>query len=62
MQRHFDEELGDLKQKILHMGALVEDQVERAKRALIERNEILAKQVIDDDRRIARRTCLHFHG
>ena len=52
MQRHFDEELGDLKQKILHMGALVEDQVERAKRALIERNEILAKQVIDDDRRI----------
>jgi len=52
VQRHFDEELGDLKQKILHMGALVEDQVERAKRALIERNEILAKQVIDDDRRI----------
>jgi phosphate transport system protein len=52
VQRHFDEELGDLKQKILHMGALVEDQVERAKKALIERNEILAKQVIHDDRRV----------
>lgn len=52
MQRHFDEELGDLKQKILHMGALVEDQVERAKKALIERNETLAKQVIQDDRRV----------
>ncbi|UCE63897.1 MAG: phosphate signaling complex protein PhoU [Nitrospirota bacterium] len=52
MQRHFDEELGDLKQKILHMGALVEDQVERAKKALIERDEILAKQVIEDDKRV----------
>ena len=52
MQRHFDEELSDLKQKILHMGALVEDQVERAKKALIERNEVLAKQVIEDDRRV----------
>jgi len=52
VQRHFDEELGDLKQKILHMGALVEDQVERAKKALIERNETLAKQVIHDDRRV----------
>ena len=52
MQRHFDEELGDLKQKILHMGALVEDQVERAQKALIERDEVLAKQVIEDDRRV----------
>ena len=52
MQRHFDEELNDLKQKILQMGALVEDQVERAKKALIERDEVLAKQVIEDDRRV----------
>ena len=52
MQRHFDEELSELKQKILHMGALVEDQVERANKALIERDEILAKQVIEDDRRV----------
>ena len=52
MQRHFDEELNDLKQKILQMGALVEDQVERAKKALIERDEVLAKQVIQDDRRV----------
>lgn len=52
MQRHFDEELSDLKQKILQMGALVEDQLERAKKALIERDEILANQVIEDDRRV----------
>jgi phosphate transport system protein len=52
VQRHFDEELGDLKQKILHMGALVEDQVERAKKALVERDELLARQVIKDDRRV----------
>ena len=52
MQRHFDEELSDLKQMILRMGALVEDQVQRAKTALTERDEVIAKQVIEDDRRV----------
>lgn len=52
MQRHFDEELSELKQKILQMGALVEEQIERAKQALIERDEILAKQVIHNDRKV----------
>lgn len=52
MQRHFDEELADLKQKILRMGALVEEQIQEAMRALVERDDVLARQVIDNDRRV----------
>ena len=52
MERHFDEELADLKNKILRMGALVEDQIERSKKALLERNEPLAREVIEADRQV----------
>lgn len=52
MQRHFDEELAELRQKILRMGALVEDQIRQATNALIERDVDLAQQVIDNDRRV----------
>ncbi len=52
MQRHFDEELTELKQKILRMGALVEDQLQQATKALVDRDGILAQQVIDNDRRV----------
>src|SRR5919109_828656 len=37
MSRHFHEELDGLKQTLLAMGALVEDQIRRVMRALIER-------------------------
>lgn len=47
--RHFDEEMELLKQKILRMGAMVEDQVSRSIKALIERNSDLAKKVIEND-------------
>ena len=52
MQRHFDEELASLKQKILRMGALVEEQIQEALKALVERDEVLARQVIENDRRV----------
>ena len=52
MQRHFDEELIELKQKILRMGALVEDQLQQATKALMDRDVILAQQVIDNDRSV----------
>ncbi len=52
MQRHFDEELTELKQKILRMGALVEDQLQQATKALVDRDVVLAQQVIDNDRRV----------
>ena len=52
MQRHFDEELAELKDKILRMGAMVEEQVQQAMKALIDRDEVLARQVIENDRRV----------
>jgi phosphate transport system protein len=52
MQRHFHEELDGLKQTLLAMGALVEDQIRRAMRALVERDEALAQDVIDRDRQV----------
>src|SRR6202795_1576549 len=52
MPRHFHEELDGLKQTLLAMGALVEDQIRRVMRALIERDDVLAQNVIDRDREV----------
>jgi phosphate transport system protein len=52
MQRHFHEELEALKQTLLAMGALVEDQIRRVMRALVERDDALAREVIERDRRV----------
>lgn len=47
--RHFDEEMELLKQKILRMGAMVENQISSSIKALIERDSELAKKVIEND-------------
>ena len=52
MQRHFHEELEALKQTLLAMGGLVEDQIRRVMRALLERDDVLAQEVIDRDRQV----------
>ncbi len=52
MQRHFHEELEALKQTLLAMGGLVEDQIRRVMRALTERNDALAQEVIERDRQV----------
>src|SRR2546427_4284642 len=52
MPRHFHEELGALKQTLLAMGGLVEDQIRRVIRALIERDDAQARDVIDRDREV----------
>jgi len=52
MQRHFHEELDALKQTLLAMGGLVEDQIRRVMRALLERDSDLAQEVIDRDRQV----------
>ncbi|MBI4590796.1 MAG: phosphate signaling complex protein PhoU [Candidatus Rokubacteria bacterium] len=52
MQKHFHEELETLKQTLLAMGGLVEDQIRRAMRALVERDDALAQEVIERDRRV----------
>ena len=52
IQRRFDEELAGLKEKILRMGSLVEGQIRQALQALIDRDDDLAKQVIENDRKV----------
>jgi phosphate transport system protein len=52
MQRHFHEELEALKQTLLAMGGLVEDQIRRVMAALLERDSQLAQEVIDRDRQV----------
>jgi len=52
MARHFHEELDGLKQTLLAMGALVEDQIRRVMRALIDRDDVLAQNVIERDREV----------
>jgi phosphate transport system protein len=52
MQRHFHEELETLKQTLLAMGGLVEDQIRRVLRALLERDSELAQEVIERDREV----------
>ena len=52
MQRHFHEELDALKQTLLAMGGLVEDQIRRVMRALIDRDGDLAQEVIERDRQV----------
>jgi phosphate transport system protein len=52
MPRHFHEELEALKQTLLAMGGLVEDQIRRVMTALLERDGTLAQDVIDRDARV----------
>jgi phosphate transport system protein len=52
MPRHFHEEIETLKQTLLAMGGLVEDQIRHVMRALIERNDALAQEVIERDRQV----------
>jgi phosphate transport system protein len=52
MQRHFHEELEALKQTLLAMGGLVEDQIRRVMKALLERDDPMAQEVIERDRQV----------
>ena len=52
MQRHFHEELEALKQTLLAMGGLVEDQIRRVMKALLERDDVVAQEVNERDRQV----------
>lgn len=52
MERHFEEDFDRIKGKILMMGSLVEDQIRNALIALVERDEDLARQVIENDHKV----------
>jgi phosphate transport system protein len=52
MPRHFHEELDGLKQTLLAMGALVEDQIRRVMQALVTRDDALANEVLANERQV----------
>jgi phosphate transport system protein len=51
MPRHFDEELEQLKEKVLRLGSIVEVMVEYAVASLVDRDSRLAQDTIDSDQR-----------
>jgi phosphate transport system protein len=52
IERHFDEELAELKNKLLRMAGLAEDQIDKALAALVTRDAALARKVIERDHQI----------
>jgi len=49
MERHFDQELGGLKEHLLRMAGFAEQSVAQALKALVQRDNVLANKVDDDD-------------
>lgn len=52
--RSYDEELASLTDEIIRMGAYAEQQIARAMRALVDRDDELAEQVIEADQTVDR--------
>lgn len=52
MDRHLDEELEDLRQKLVRMAALTEEAIAKAIRSLVEREKKTAQEVLDRDQAI----------
>ena len=52
MQRHFDQELAQLKEQLLRMGSVVEQQIQRALQALVDRDSELAQLVVERDHNV----------
>jgi ABC-type methionine transport system ATPase subunit len=47
MERHFDEDLRQLKERLLRMGAIAEEMIQKAVKALHERRDALTAEVFD---------------
>jgi phosphate transport system protein len=54
IDRHYDEELQELRHHLLEMGGLVEKQIADAIRALVERDDEFARLIIERDRTVNR--------
>lgn len=52
ISRQFNEELEEVRSKVLQMGGVVEEQLERALTALIDNDNDLAREVVRDDARV----------
>ncbi len=49
MPKHLQREIENLKKRILHLGTVVEESLQKAVRALRRRDDVLARSVIDTD-------------
>jgi phosphate transport system protein len=47
MERHFDEDLRQLKERLLRMGSIAEEMIQKAVKALHERRDELTAEVFD---------------
>src|SRR5215213_18943 len=47
MERHFDEDLKALKERLLRMGSIAEEMIQKAVKALMERNSTLTQEVFE---------------
>jgi phosphate transport system protein len=52
MERHFDEELQNLREKLLKMSSLVEQALHMSRKALVNKDRKMALQVIDADNNV----------
>ena len=52
MSKHFHKELDSIKKRILYLGTVVEESVNKSIQALADRNPDLARQVIEDDTKV----------
>lgn len=52
MERHFDEEQKEVSKNLLQMGSLVEELVYKSVRALLNRDDNQAREVVQEDERI----------
>ena len=50
--KQFELELADIKSRVFTLGGLVESQIERSVRSMVENNTLLAEQVIRDDHKV----------
>ncbi|HJU12545.1 MAG TPA: PhoU domain-containing protein, partial [Candidatus Binataceae bacterium] len=50
MERHFEQDLNELKERLLWMASLAERAVHRAMQAVFEKNQTLAQQVLDEEK------------
>lgn len=47
--KHYEMELSELKDRILHLGGTVEEMIASAMKALVERDSVLARKVLESD-------------
>ncbi len=52
--KRYDEELKKLREEILYMGGLVEDQIQKAVKSLVDRDSALAEIIIERDHEVNR--------